>query len=473
MLSTLVIDNDEKRAAATRTVLEFLGHAPTVRLVNPGDPSPVTRCLDRLSQFDLAVIAPIDETNGLLETFRGIRMARPAVPLVAMATVDTVSACDDEVDDGSVAWVAVPLRLSEFQNALRQVRLQRENRRPDETERNPELFRNLAGNSDAVRRLRTLIMQVADSEATVLLTGESGTGKEVVARKIHYYSGRRHKPFVPVNCGAIPPDLLESELFGHEKGAFTGAINTRRGRFEIAAGGSLFLDEVGDMPMPMQVKLLRVIQEKTFERIGSNLSLTADVRIVAATHSDLQSAINAGRFREDLFYRLNVFPIGVPPLRERVEDLSPLIKDLLQRLRSEKQATVRFTAEALERLQRYRWPGNVRELANLVERLVILYPHGVVDVAALPEPYRQLPAGIESAAPGRAPPEEGGLPLALPADGIDLKSHLRALERELICQALRDTDGVVAHAAGRLRLGRTTLVEKMRKHGIHRPDPGG
>jgi sigma-54 specific flagellar transcriptional regulator A len=334
----------------------------------------------------------------------------------------------------------------------------------------PELFRSLTGRSPVVQRTRALIEQVAASDATVLILGESGTGKEVVARNLHYFSERRDRPFVPVNCGAIPAELLESELFGHEKGAFTGALSTRQGRFEAADGGTLFLDEIGDMPLPMQVKLLRVLQERSFERVGSNKSFPCNVRIVAATHRDLEEEIRQHRFREDLYYRLNVFPIEMPPLRERVEDIPLLVDDLAARLKAEQRGDVRLSPAAMAVLQQYPWPGNVRELANFVERLAILYPGRVIEVPDLPDRLRQAgesdgqrPADrIEARIPGTLPSALA----ALPKDGLDLKEHLSDLEYELIRQALERSNGVVAHAANHLRMRRTTLVEKLRKYGL-------
>lgn len=341
--------------------------------------------------------------------------------------------------------------------------------------RSAELFRSLAGNSPAIHRTRKLIQQVAGSDATVLVLGESGTGKEVIARNLHYFSSRRHKPFVPVNCGAIPAELLESELFGHEKGAFTGALSSRQGRFELAEGGTLFLDEIGDMPLSMQVKLLRVLQERTFERVGSNRTMHCDVRIVAATHRDLEQEIRQNRFREDLFYRLNVFPIEVPALRERLEDIPVLVDDLTARLKAEKKSSVRLTASALRILQQHQWPGNVRELSNLIERLSILYPNGVVSGADLPEKFQR--EAVFADAEGvdddfqrddrEIPLPETGNGLArLPEAGLDLREHLNSLECELIRQALDECNGVVAHAANLLRMRRTTLVEKLRKYGL-------
>jgi sigma-54 specific flagellar transcriptional regulator A len=269
-----------------------------------------------------------------------------------------------------------------------------------------QLARRLVGSSRAIDAIRRLIAQVAPAEASVLILGESGTGKEVVARGIHDLSARAGGPFVPVNCGAIPGELLESELFGHEKGAFTGAINARKGRFEMAAGGTLFLDEIGDMPLQMQVKLLRVLQERCFERVGSNRSQPCDVRVIAATHQDLEARVEAGEFRMDLFYRLNVFPIDVPPLRERVEDVPALVRRFVTAMESEGRGSVAIAGDAMECLMRYRWPGNVRELSNLVERLAILHPDAPVTAEQLPRRFVPADAAARGAAAdsGTSPP---------------------------------------------------------------------
>jgi len=333
------------------------------------------------------------------------------------------------------------------------------------------LFRSLVGNSRGVQRVRELMSQVADKEVSVLILGESGTGKEVVARNLHYHSHRRSQPFVPVNCGAIPGELLESELFGHEKGSFTGAISSRVGRFELAQGGTLFLDEIGDMPLHMQVKILRVLQERTFERVGSNKTLDADVRVIAATHKNLEDMISEGSFREDLYYRLNVFPIEVPSLRERTEDVPLLINELIARMEREKRGSIRFNSAAILSLCRHDWPGNVRELANLVERLAIMYPYGVIGVQELPAKFRYVEDYEEdigdlgdSTTPAIV---DINSPAMLPANGLDLKEFLGSLERDLIRQALEDARGVVAHAAEKLQIRRTTLVEKVRKYGLN------
>ncbi len=340
----------------------------------------------------------------------------------------------------------------------------------------------LIGDSSAMNRVRRMIHQVAPHDTTVLLRGESGTGKEMAARTIHEASNRRNGPFVAINCGAIPAELLESELFGHEKGAFTGAIATRKGRFELAEGGTLFLDEIGDMSLPMQVKLLRVLQERVYEKVGSNVTQKCDVRIIAATHRDLEQAIGAGgTFREDLYYRLNVFPIELPPLRERADDLPLLVFDLGVRLaRRGLQAPV-LSEDAMLALGEHAWPGNVRELANLVELLAVLHQNGSVRAADLPGRYRNasrpvnvmsmlapaLIAGEAAPAPSFEPvPQLFDTTPMLDEDGIDLRDHLAAIETSLIRQAMELSGGIVAQAAKLLRLQRTTLVEKLRKYDI-------
>jgi sigma-54 specific flagellar transcriptional regulator A len=352
-------------------------------------------------------------------------------------------------------------------------------------DRRSPLIERLKGKSQAIVDIRKLIHQVAESDATVLILGESGTGKEVVARSLHEASLRKDKPFVPINCGAIPGELLESELFGHEKGAFTGALNTRQGRFEMAEGGTLFLDEIGDMPLAMQVKLLRVLQERTFERVGSNKTIHCDVRIIAATHRCLEDEIKESRFREDLFYRLNVFPIEIPALKNRAEDIPLLVQDIITRMEAANRGSVRLTSAALAVLVQHDWPGNVRELANLIERLAIINPKGLVDANELPEKFQQYPISdqiIESVEAVKLEEldlfesidmvmafDDPSTSLAqLPKQGIDLKEYLNVLEVDLIRQALSECNGVVAHAAKRLNMRRTTLVEKLRKYDMQR-----
>jgi sigma-54 specific flagellar transcriptional regulator A len=340
----------------------------------------------------------------------------------------------------------------------------------------------LIGDSPAMVELRRLVRQVASSNASVLLIGPSGSGKEVVARAIQAESRRAAKPYVAINCGAIPRDLLESELFGHEKGSFTGAFAQRRGRFEEAHGGTLFLDEIGDMPVDMQVKLLRVLEDRTIQRVGSSGQIAVDTRIISATHRDIEGEIDRGRFREDLFYRLSVFPIEIPSLAERRQDVPQLVQHFLRKI-GEHDRIVRFTAPAMARLIGHDWPGNVRELRNVVERACILFGGQIVgpdqidqilhrrrrtgnaeraalweatEVAA--EPVLDF---VAEAAPAAAP-----APATLGEGPVDLRNIVADVENRYIAEALRAAEGVVAEAARLLSLKRTTLIEKMRKHGL-------
>lgn len=321
---------------------------------------------------------------------------------------------------------------------------------------------NIVGKSQPMQDVFRLIHKVAAADATVLITGESGTGKELVARAIHYHSPRQNGLLVPVNCGAIPGELLESELFGHEKGAFTGAIKTRQGRFELAEGGTIFLDEIGDMSPMLQVKLLRVLQDHQFERVGSTRTINADIRIIAATNQDLSAKVGASEFREDLFYRLNVVPIEVPPLRDRRSDIPMLCGHFMSRLSQQKGLEPKsLHPEVKDRLMRYAWPGNVRELENLLERMVILADEDEIRIDDLPPhlagPLPELPPDQMAQA--------GPSPL-VPEDGLNFNQTVDAFERELICQALDRTGWIKNQAATLLQLNRTTLVEKIKKKGI-------
>jgi len=466
--SVLVVENDEDVAEQVVAIVQFLD-LPVTRFHAQGDWASV---LDAKNPPYMVLLGNCGSSKSLLETFRKIKIADPYTPVVLLVDADRPVAVDKNIESGALAKINLPLRRSTFDSALQKVDTYRENRHQGAAPRSLELFRNLVGSSNGIQRVRNMIEMVARSDANVLIVGESGTGKEVVARHVHHHSGRRSKPFVPLNCGAIPPDLLESELFGHEKGAFTGAITARQGRFEMADGGTLFLDEIGDMSLSMQVKLLRVLQERSFERVGSNTCISVNVRILAATHVNLEDAISEGRFREDLYYRLNVFPIETPPLRERTEDLPLLINDLVERLDHEGRGSIRLTAGCIESLSQYSWPGNVRELANLIERLSILYPNGTIDVHDLPEKYRPLDGagGQPLGGPRLVPVGTDPNLTSLPRVGLDLKEHLTQIETNLIRQALDDSNWVVAHAAKRLQMGRTTLVEKMRKLGLQRQD---
>jgi sigma-54 specific flagellar transcriptional regulator A len=353
--------------------------------------------------------------------------------------------------------------------------------------------------------LRRLISTVARSQATVLISGESGTGKELIARALHETSERRGGRFVPINCGAIPRELIESELFGHRKGAFTGALVDRVGRFEQAHGGTIFLDEIGDLPLEMQVKLLRVLQERTVDPVGSAQGTKIDVRVIAATHRDLEVEVSAGRFREDLYYRLNVLPMASPALRDRAEDVPELLVHHASRLAPVGCEPITFDVETVQVLQTYGWPGNVRELANLVDRFTTLFSGRCVSLRDIP--LQMLPKGLHAAhkelleraqtAPAVynlmvpanpivetvAEPTadyscvasdveqsilmaQGGPTVVLPPEGLSLKDHLADMERSLLEQALARAGGNVSQTARLLQLQRTTLIEKLNKYAM-------
>ncbi|MET4000752.1 sigma-54 dependent transcriptional regulator [Marinobacterium sp. MBR-109] len=465
----LIIDDDADRRETLRACLQFIELECHV--------------FDFVSWLQQSKAFALDAVGVVLigESSLPIALNKLVAELDRGPVIPKLLTCDwPELDQAAFAQSGIlgvleqPYRYPQLLDWLHQCALLRE-RGITEPRALPDMP-GFVGQSAPIREIRHLIAQVAPRDISVLITGESGTGKEVVARCLHEHSPRRDGPFVPVNCGAIPSELLESELFGHEKGAFTGAISSRPGRFELANGGTLFLDEIGDMPLPMQVKLLRVLQERQFERVGGSKTLEVDVRIVTATHKNLELMIQDGQFREDLYYRLNVFPIEMPALRDRLEDLPLLINNLSQQLDETGSGRLQFHPAALESLRLHPWPGNVRELANLVERLSIIHPGGVIGVSELPPKFRHIeepdPARYvqpepfpEAIANGPTVPVEAD---TLPVEGLDLKAWLESHEQRLIHQALDATDQVVSKAARLLQIRRTTLVEKMRKYGIER-----
>ncbi|MGV8843788.1 MAG: sigma-54 dependent transcriptional regulator [Pseudomonas sp.] len=475
----LLIDDNSERRRDLVVILNFLGEEYIACSSSEwlAAVSGVSSSREVLS----VLLGQVDAKGGAPELLKQLAVWDEFLPLLLLDQ-PVPAEWPDDMRRRVLGNLVMPLSYSKLLDSLHRAQVYREmhdQARDRSRQREPNLFRSLVGTSRAIAQVRQMMQQVADTEASVLILGESGTGKEVVARNLHYHSKRRAGPFVPINCGAIPAELLESELFGHEKGAFTGAITSRAGRFEMANGGTLFLDEIGDMPLPMQVKLLRVLQERTYERVGGNKTQSADVRIIAATHKNLEVMIEAGTFREDLYYRLNVFPIEMAPLRERAEDIPLLMNELISRMEVEKRGSIRFNSAAIMSLCRHDWAGNVRELANLVERMAIMHPYGVIGVVELPKKFRHVDDEDEQQTTRAYNDLEEratfnvGLPVLnasaqLPADGLDLKDYLGSLEQGLIQQALDDASGVVARAAERLRIRRTTLVEKMRKYGMNR-----
>ncbi|PZN32759.1 MAG: sigma-54-dependent Fis family transcriptional regulator [Proteobacteria bacterium] len=485
----VVYDCDVDRAGKVAEVLRFLDLEPLLI-----DHAALMRAVIQSSNTPPALlVGDVGEDPDWRELGAALREQLADVPVVAYGSAANAEQLVSAVGEARVKRLPFPFKYASLASALHV-----------SSQAVQQETRNVAmptGCSPAIREVTRLIRQVAAHDSSVLILGESGTGKEVAARAIHEASPRRQRPFVAINCGAIPSELLESELFGHEKGAFTGAVTARKGRFEIAEGGTLLLDEIGDMSLPMQVKLLRVLQERVFERVGSHTPIRCNVRIIAATHRNLEKAIERGTFREDLYYRLNVFPIEMPALRDRPEDLPLLVREFIERNVNEGRGRLQLSDAALRALSRYPWPGNVRELANLIERLSILCPDRRVEIADLPARYR--PSEEEAAAIEAEVAQEGASgaeavesqPAAsfeaqrdanlemeesraladlarsdtaisvahLPAEGLDLRDHLYSIERDLIAQALNRTNGTVAHAARLLNLRRTTLVEKLRK----------
>ena len=440
--TVIVVDRNPERAEAICERLRFLNYTTVVATGSKAE-------LPRGDAHSLAIVL-CDVDPGAA---RSLVRRLPNTPVLLAGERDTNASMREVLADRPAWRLDFPMRRAQLAKLLERAG------RYEGVERR----QRITGHSRAIRRVRESIEQVADFDTTVLVTGESGTGKELVARTIHDLSNRQDKPFVPINCGAIPADLLESELFGHEKGAFTGAIASRTGRFELAEGGTIFLDEIGDMSLPMQVKLLRVLQEKCFESVGSNKARRCDVRIIAATHRNLREMVAKGEFREDLYFRLNVFPIEMPPLCKRASDLPELLDELLVQHGQNGEKHLRVSSAALRALAAYSWPGNIRELSNLVERLAILKPSGVIEVGDLPEKY--LVATDESAQSQDIETTIG--------DGIDfesgenLKAYLQAVEQDLINRAMEQAGHVVAKAARLLNIRRTTLVEKLNKYSLH------
>lgn len=476
-IKLLIIDDDKQQQAAITTVVEFLSAYAVITTPDNWQQAVIDGFAS--SQEVVAVLLG-NHTNSISieTTLSNIYEWDKGIPVLLLGDIPISDNIDVKLQQIIIGHAQLPLKHGQFLDSLHRVQVYKEQyeiMNNGSSNEKLKLFHSLVGNSKSIKVVRKLMAQVADKEVSVLITGESGTGKEVVARNLHDNSKRRKKPFVPVNCGAIPAELLESELFGHEKGAFTGAISSRPGRFEMADGGTLFLDEIGDMPLNMQVKLLRVLQERVYERVGGTKTIKTDVRIVAATHKDLDEMIISGDFREDLYYRLNVFPIEMPALKERIEDIVLLLTELSKRMEADNRGSVQFDQQAINSLCKHPWPGNVRELANLLERLAITHPDAIIGVSDLPKKFRYTNednAETEVFFPSEPQQLEvsdniNNEPL-LPVEGLDLKAYLTEIEKKLIQQALTDSDTVVARAAEKLQIRRTTLVEKMRKYGLGR-----
>lgn len=414
--------------------------------------------------LDLALVdLRLPDGDGI-ELMSKLKAYHASLKVIILTGHGTIENAVEATRRGAFHFVTKPCNLDEImtltERALSHTKLEQENQHLKSALHSKYQFDNIVGQSDAITDVLKVIERVAQSESTVLVTGESGTGKELIAKALHYNSNRAMKPFIPINCGAIPHELLESELFGHIKGAFTGAISNRVGRFEMAHGGTLFLDEIGDMNPNLQVKLLRVLQEKCFEPVGSTKTVFANVRLIAATNVNLEKAVEQGRFREDLYYRLNVIPIHIPSLRERRTDIPILFHHFMEFFNRTRQRDLKgVTPQAMETLSSYQWPGNVRELENLVERLAILKGSGIIDINDLPDRYRRVQLS-------RDPSQ-----IEIPDQGVDFNSAVDAYENALIVRALEKTGWNRNQAALLLKLNRTTLVEKIKKKGLKPVEP--
>jgi DNA-binding NtrC family response regulator len=444
--TVLVVDDDLVVQKALRRLLETKGFSVTTC----GSGVEALRfCKDR--DFSVAFVdLKMPQMDGM-ELTRRLRQKKPGMSIIMITAYGEITTAVEAMKQGAFHFMTKPFENEEVlelvASAMEQSRESYLNRTTQK--RKPS---SLVGDSPAMQTVYALVERVAPTDSTVLITGESGTGKELVARAIHETSPRTSKPLVPVNCGSIPENLLESELFGHVKGAFTGALYSRPGRFSLADRGTIFLDEIGDMSPHLQTKLLRVIQEQSFEPVGSTKTLQVDVRVIAATHQNLRELIEEKKFRMDLYYRLNVIQINLPPLRERVEDIPHLCEHFLKTFNQRLRGSISgFDDEAMSYLKGYSWAGNVRELENLIERLVILKGEGLIGLSDIRD--RHMDEGPEISAPM----------VSLPSEGICFRTAVSRFENELITQALQRTHGNKNKAADLLRLNRTTLVEKIKR----------
>lgn len=414
--------------------------------------------------IDLAIVdLNLPDGDGI-EFMTHLKSLYPSIQVIILTGHATIEAAVRATQKGAFHFVTKPFNLDELlvlvDRALTHKQLTQENQQLRSELNRKYKFDQIIGTSEQIQNVLRVVEKVADSDSTVLVHGETGTGKELIARAIHYNSPRATGPFVPINCGAIPAELLESELFGHIKGAFTGAIANRIGRFEMADSGTIFLDEIGDMDPTLQVKLLRALQEKCFEPVGSAKTVQINVRVIAATNINLEEAVELGKFREDLFYRLNVIPIHIPSLRERKSDIPILLKHFMDLFGKNKGRSLSgISEEALDCLVAYPWPGNIRELENLVERMTILKGQGRLEVVDLPLKYKS----------GKTVPQELGT-MEIPETGLDFNTAVDIYENALILRALEKTGWNRNQAAMLLKLNRTTLVEKIKKKGLRPPD---
>ena len=452
----LLVEDEPDVREAIRVQLQDEGH----EVVEAESGSEALALIEQ-SPFDILLTdVMIPDLNGIELVQKVTHLQTPPVTIV-MTGFGSVEMAVKAIKAGAFDFLQKPFSVEVLSatigSALRVKSLRDENVELRRTVKGQFGLGNLVSSSEVMKEVFRLVECVADTGSTVLILGESGTGKELLAQTIHFHSGRRSGCLIPVNCGAIPEALLESELFGHEKGAFTGAVATRVGRFELASGGTIFLDEIGDLSPPLQVKLLRVLQERTFERVGGTRTYKTDARVIAATNQDLEDLVATKRFREDLYYRLNVVPIVVPPLRQRTEDIPLLIDHFIRQFNERRGSSLTGTSsEAMSLLCCYQWPGNVRELGNIIERIAILKRTGLIQPEDIPEKIRRP----------NAAPVVASAPPAIPVGGLNLSHAVEEFENRLILEALERTNWVKSRAAQLLHINRTTLIEKLKKKSL-------
>ena len=455
MMRILIVDDEE----VLRDVLDAVLRREGFDVVPAASGEEALSVLDGDENIDLVILDIMLPGISGIDTLRAVRIANPNLPVIVITAFSSIDGAIEAMKHGAFHYIPKPFKNEEVvltvNKALEQRRLTKENERLKEELSEKYAFANIIGKSEPMKKVYELIRLAAPSRSNILIVGESGTGKELVAKAIHHGSPRARNAFVTVNSGSLPPELLESSLFGHMKGAFTGAIATKRGLFEVADGGSIFLDEIGNINLETQAKLLRVIQEKEFMRLGSVETLKVDVRIIAASNADLHKLMAENRFREDLYYRLNVITIALPPLRRRREDIPLLVTHFLEKYSEENKRKVRdVTADAMRILMDYSWPGNVRELENTIERAVVLCTGDRIGPDLLPD-YLRYPVQTDLPA------------MIVPADGLSLKDAVSRYERTMILQSLEMANGVQKRAAELLQLKPSTLNEMMKRLGIH------
>ncbi len=452
MNTILVVDDEKNYLVVLETLLRSEGYE-VITADNAKD------ALEIVLESDVDLVLTDMKMPGIsgMELLETIKRRKPDIPVIMMTAYGTIEMAVEAMKKNAYDYITKPFKNEELKRTIRKAienyTLLKENRRLSRELRERYRFANIIGKSKPMLEIFSTIEKIASSRASVLITGESGTGKELIAKAIHYSGSRKDGPFISVNCGALTETLLESELFGHERGAFTGAIAMKKGRFELADKGTLFLDEIGDMPASLQVKLLRVLQEMEFERVGGTRTIKVDVRIISASNKTMKEEVEEGRFREDLFYRLNVIHIHIPPLRERVEDIKLLVNYFIDKYSKEEgKEGLKISADAWKALYGYHWPGNVRELENVIERAVVLNSDGIIDLDDLPLEISKKDQELDI---------DRFIPI-----GAALQKTLEEIEKALITRALRYNNNVQAHAARMLGITKSLMQHKIKKYNI-------